>query len=152
MNTCTGIKKLSVTLGLSLLLLCLGQNNARALTLPDVPLSVFSTVEHNVLLTFDDSGSMTWGFLPDTISGNSATKRACSSAFNGMAYNPSVTYTPPPDRNNPGNLKDTTPPQNLPDADFGSNSGGGAWINGYSPTAVLVNLSKNYKPVWGMNS
>jgi type IV pilus assembly protein PilY1 len=147
MNTCTGVKKLSVTLGLSLLLMSLGQNNARALTLPDVPLSVFSTVEHNVLLTFDDSGSMTWGFLPDTISGNSATKRACSSAFNGMAYNPSVTYTPPPVVNNPGNLKDTTPPQNLPDASFT-----GAWINGYSPTAVVVDLSTSYKPVWGMNS
>ena len=44
MKTYTDIKKHSVTLGLSLLLLCLGQNNARALTLPDVPLSVFSTV------------------------------------------------------------------------------------------------------------
>jgi type IV pilus assembly protein PilY1 len=152
MNTCTGVKKLSVTLGLSLLLLCLGQNSARALTLPDVPLSVFSTVEHNVLLTFDDSGSMSRGYLPDTISGNSATRRACSSTFNGMAFNPSVTYTPPPVRNNPGNLKDTIPPQNLPDADFGSPSGGGAWTSGYYTPAGTVNLSTSYKPVWVMNS
>ena len=44
MTTFTAVKKHSVTLGLSLLLLGLGQNNARALNLPDVPLSVFSTV------------------------------------------------------------------------------------------------------------
>ncbi len=145
MNTRTGVKKLSVTLGLSLLLLCLGQNNARALNLPDVPLSVFSTVEHNILLTFDDSGSMARGYLPDGISGNSATKRACSSEFNGMAYNPSTTYTPPPVRNDPGNMKDT--PADLPNASFTA-----AWISGFYTAAGTVNLSTSYKPVWVMNS
>jgi len=145
MNTHTGVKKLSVSLGLSLLLLCLGQTNARALNLPDVPLSIFSTVEHNVLLTFDDSGSMAWGYLPDTISGQDDERRGCASAWNGMAYNPSVTYTPPPVRGNPGNLKDT--PADLPDASFTA-----AWTNGYYTPAGTVNLSTRYKPVWRMNS
>src|SRR4030067_2851550 len=118
MPTFSDIKKHSVPLGFSLLLLCLGQNNARALNLPDVPLSVFSTVEHNVLLTFDDSGSMAWGYMPDTISGNGGTRLACSSTFNGMAYNPAITYTPPPVRTSPGHSPAI--PANLADSNFGN--------------------------------
>lgn len=144
-NSRTGVKKLSVTFGLSLLLLSLGQNSARALNLPDVPLSSFASVEHNVLLTFDDSGSMARGYLPDTISGQDDERRGCASAFNGMAYDPAVTYTPPPVRNNPGNLKDTA--VDLPDASFS-----GAWINGFYTPAGTVNLGTSYKPVWVMNS
>ena len=156
MNTLAGIKKPSVTLGLSLLLLCLGQNNARALTLPDVPLSVFSTVEHNVLLTFDDSGSMQWGFLPDTIgitlscpAGGClgyvdlrATPRACSSTINGMAYNPAVIYSPPPVRTSPGNSSSI--PTNLANSDFGN-----AWRNGFI-VGPAVNLRLNYVPTWSL--
>ena len=142
MTTFTDIKKHSVTLGFSLLLLCLGQNNARALNLPDVPLSVFSTVEHNVLLTFDDSGSMAWGYMPDTISGNGGTRRACSSTFNGMAYNPAITYTPPPVRTSPGNS--SAIPANLADSNFGN-----AWRNGFL-VGPAVNLSLNYVPTWAM--
>ena len=116
MTTYTDIKKLSVTLGFSLLLLGLGQNNAHALTLPDVPLAVFSSVENNVLLTFDDSGSMRWGFSPDGVNAQSGARRGCSSTFNGMAYNPTIVYTPPSNRGSPDNLQAT--PVNLPDADL----------------------------------
>ena len=163
MTTFTNIKKHSVTLGLSLLLLCLGQNSARALNLPDVPLSVFSTVENNVLLTFDDSGSMAWGFLPDGIggnittgtayaggatatTGNTADRRACSNTFNGIAYNPTADYTPPPVRTNPGNLLETTPQQNLPNANFFA-----APVNGFIAGSATVNLSTSYRPVWRLD-
>ena len=150
MTTFTAIKKHSVTLGLSLLLLCLGQNNARALTLPDVPLAVFSSVENNVLLTFDDSGSMSWGFLPDGVNAQSGARRGCSSTFNGMAYNPTILYTPPSNRGYPDNLQAT--PANLPNADFNA-----AWINGFiggTPTVGVnaVDLRTGYRPGWGMNA
>lgn len=166
MKPCTGAKKYSVTLGLSLLLLGLGQNNASALNLPDVPLSVFSNVEHNVLYTFDDSGSMQRGFLPDGLTGTA--RRHCATTAgnitnaagvtegNGMAYNPAVLYTPPPLRNGPSNLPTGT--TNMPDASFTA-----AWINGFitgSSTVDLSNLGpastathqRGYRPVWGLNN
>jgi type IV pilus assembly protein PilY1 len=155
MITLTGIKKNTVALGIGLLLTCLGQNQAQALplTLPDSPLFVLNTVDPNVILTFDDSGSMAWGFVPDeigsTLSGIGAdlraTRRACSSTINGMAYDPNTTYTPPLDAN--GN--------SFPDATFsGPNATGGnhAWINGFNTAAGTRDLSVNYKPVWSTNS
>lgn len=150
MTTYTGIKKYSITLGFSLLLMLLGQNNARALILPDVPLVVFSSVENNVLLTFDDSGSMRWGFSPDSVNAQRGARRGCSSTFNGMAYNPTIVYTPPSVRDYPGNMQAT--PANLPDADFNA-----AWINGYiGGTPVVgtnaVDLRTGYRPGWGMNA
>lgn len=165
MTTYAAIKKNSISLGFSLLLFSLGQNSARALVLPDVPLSVFSTVEHNVLLTFDDSGSMSWGYIPDTIhngpvpndtgvTGLSDQRRGCASEINGMAYNPALLYTPPPVRTNPGNLQATA--VTLPNASFGLTTQPpttGAWINGFiGGTSAQVNLSTSYRPVWGMNA
>src|SRR4030067_480464 len=133
MKLCTGVKKYSVTLGLSLLLLGLGQNNASALNLPDVPLSVFSNVEHNVLLTFDDSGSMTSGDAPDGLT--STVRHYCSSTINGMAYNPAITYTPPPVRISPGNS--LTAPDSLP----ASNNFLAVPVNGFITGSATVNLS-----------
>jgi type IV pilus assembly protein PilY1 len=144
MITLTGIKKNTVTVGISLLLSCLSQNQAHALplTLPDAPLFVLNTVDPNVLLTFDDSGSMAWGFVPDQIGSSlsgtgadlRATRRACSKTINGMAYDPSLVYSPPLDAN--GNP--------YPDANFTSAS-----LNGYLAAAATRDLRTNYKPVWG---
>ncbi len=144
MLTHTGVKKYSITFGISLLLACLGQNNARALALPDVPLDTFGNVEHNVLLTFDDSGSMSWGYLPDTISGDTGTRRFCSSEFNGLGYDPTTDYAPPPVRNNPGNLSAT--PVDLPNASFT-----GAWVNGFIAGSATIDLSTGYRPVSSLN-
>lgn len=151
MLTLIRVKKYLITLGFVILLATLGQHHAYALNLPDVPLLVFSNVEHNVLLTFDDSGSMERGYLPDNISGDGSTRRACSSTYNNLAYDPTVTYTPPPVRNYPGNLSATA--ANLPDANFTA-----APVNGYIPGSTTINLSTagtstapGYKPVWEMN-
>ncbi len=144
MITLTGIKKNTITLGIGLLLVGLGQKQALAapLTLPDAPLFVLNTVNPNVILTFDDSGSMAWGFVPDEIgsslSGIGADlrtlRRACSSTINGMAFDPIGSYTPPLDAN--GNA--------FPNASFT-----GAWVNGYNTANGTRDLSVNYKPVWG---
>lgn len=147
MKTLSSIKKNLMAIGVCVSLASLGQNTAHALplTLPDSPLFVLNTVDPNVILTFDDSGSMAWGFIPDDIGSSlsgigadlRATRRACSSTINGMAFDPNVTYTPPLDANG----------ASFPDATFT-----GAWINGYNTGAGVRNLSNNYKPVWGTNS
>lgn len=65
------------------------------LALSDVPLFIKDGVDPNILVTLDDSGSMAWAYVPDSISGTSASRRFKSSYFNGAYYNPEVSYTPP---------------------------------------------------------
>jgi type IV pilus assembly protein PilY1 len=68
-----------------------------------------SSVQPNIMFTLDDSGSMAWDFVPDWAGGasgvatsfNSITSAAGkpyiyhNAQYNGVAYDPSVTYTPP---------------------------------------------------------
>lgn len=94
-----GLKKSGIVTSLALMLALLGQTNAWSvpLTLPDSPLFALNTVEPNVILTLDDSGSMAWGYLPDARSaqsGNPGNTRFCSSAFNLMYYDPTILYSP----------------------------------------------------------
>ncbi|MDD5179756.1 MAG: hypothetical protein PHT15_00660, partial [Gallionellaceae bacterium] len=65
-----------------------------------------SAVRPNLLFTLDDSGSMGWDYLPD-YAGNNVShckpSAQCNNgmppfqagAYNGVAYNPTVTYAPP---------------------------------------------------------
>lgn len=64
--------------------------------LPAVPVFLKETVPPNLLITLDDSGSMAWGYVPDAISGQSATNRFKAAAYNPMQYDPTVTYRSPP--------------------------------------------------------
>ncbi|PKM32073.1 MAG: pilus assembly protein PilY [Gammaproteobacteria bacterium HGW-Gammaproteobacteria-12] len=59
------------------------------------PLSLTVGVPPNMLLTLDDSGSMRWAFAPDNVNGTHATRRAKSSAFNPLYFNPNITYRAP---------------------------------------------------------
>lgn len=136
MNTLMSrLKQHSITLAVSLLLMGVGQNPAQAaqLALPDSPLFLLNTVEPNLLLTFDDSGSMNWSYLPDTISGDGGTNRGCSSAYNGLYFDPTRSYDPPAkaDGTSYANMNFT-----------------GALPNGYTG-GTAVNLSTNYQPSWG---
>jgi len=93
--------------------------NAQGTDISTEPLNTYSApsstdVKPNVLFVLDDSGSMDWDFMPDwacdtdystrTSSCASAGQRASSSgaeylfknaAYNGVYYNPAVTYKPP---------------------------------------------------------
>lgn len=134
------VEKASVTVAMTLMLLGAGAGQpatALPLSLNDSPLFLLSAVDPNVILTFDDSGSMAWGYMPDGVSGLGGTRRGCSSTINGMYYNPNVTYAAGVDTS--GNP--------LPNASFT-----GAWINGYNTGAGTVDLSTSYRPVWSMNS
>ncbi|MBI5334090.1 MAG: pilus assembly protein PilY [Burkholderiales bacterium] len=87
----------------------------------NVPLANTGTAvlaKPNLMFILDDSGSMDWEYMPDDMSASNAYGYR-SSQCNGVAYDPSYTYSPPvrPD----GTF--------YPDADFNA-----AWPDGYNPT------------------
>jgi len=78
-----------------------------------------SNVKPNVMFIFDDSGSMAGNFLPDWAGNNHPITNIAyanmptiftNSGFNGVAYNPAVTYLPPVFYNADGTLNTTTYP------------------------------------------
>ncbi|AGI22821.1 Tfp pilus assembly protein tip-associated adhesin PilY1-like protein [Pseudomonas sp. ATCC 13867] len=93
-------------------------------------------VPPNMLLTLDDSGSMRWAFAPDNKSSTGATRRAKSSVFNPLYYNPAVSYRAPI-------VFDTLGNENQLSTSFTS-----ARINGYNSTRGTINLSNDYKVTW----
>lgn len=100
------------------------------------PLSLTEGVAPNMLLTLDDSGSMRFAFSPDAISNLQDTKRAKSSDFNPMYYNPNVIYEIPPFFNANGNeIKLETSFEK-------------AWNNGFNTSAKSVNLNNGYRVGW----
>jgi type IV pilus assembly protein PilY1 len=111
-------------------------SEAASLNLSDTPLYLTTSVEPNIVLTFDDSGSMAWAYLPDTISGLGGNQRACSSQLNKVYYNPNTTYNPP-------RKADGT------DLNATATSFTVAYINGYNTSSGTVNLSTGYRVSWG---
>lgn len=86
--------------------------------LSTVPLPTYSAgsttdIKPNILFVLDDSGSMDWNFLPDWADNAPPNASAMppylfrNASFNGVAYNPAVTYSPPV-RFNADGTKDTT--------------------------------------------
>ncbi|MDD2893418.1 MAG: PilC/PilY family type IV pilus protein [Halothiobacillaceae bacterium] len=100
---------------------------AGSVALATAPLatSTTSTVKPNVMFILDDSGSMGWNYLPDWANDKDPTSGLYPSSaknytnvpalfmnanFNGIAYNPAITYTPPVLYNADGTLNTTTYP------------------------------------------
>ncbi len=103
-----------------------------------VPIDLGGALEPNLLYIHDDSGSMKWAYLPDSISGVSARNAAKSPSYNKMYFNPTVSYSPPLDHE--GN--------SLGDASFTA-----AWVNGYasnrnSDKRDLSSVGKQFLPHW----
>ncbi|MFH2139618.1 MAG: PilC/PilY family type IV pilus protein [Pseudomonadota bacterium] len=73
--------------------------SAAPITLATVPLatSTTSTVQPNLLFVLDDSGSMSWTFMPDTANDFHGKVGYQSNQCNGVYYNPGTTYNPPVD-------------------------------------------------------
>lgn len=93
--------------------------NAGETDISKTPLITSSTssVKPNIMFILDDSGSMDWDFLPDwadntdPVSGNNYNSIPLfhrNSDFNGVAYNPAITYTPPTKYNSDGSVNTTT--------------------------------------------
>ena len=102
------------------------------------PLSLTVSVPPNLILTLDDSGSMSRAYVSDAINYSRDTQRAKSSHFNAMYYNPKITYRIPPRFNTDGTASGTP---------F-STSFSNAPINGFNSTKGSVNLSTDYRPTW----
>lgn len=112
--------------------------HAASLAIAQVPLYLGGTVEPNILFVLDDSGSMYWSFMPDSIYGNRTTDRAKSSTYNKIYYNPNLVYSAPLDKD--GNK--------LADASFTD-----AWFDGYdlanrNKKSNKTDLSKSFRPTW----
>jgi type IV pilus assembly protein PilY1 len=112
------------------------------------PLFLNASVDPNVAVTLDDSGSMAEAYVPDTADDGCAWRhpRFYSPVGNGLYYNPAVRYSPP--------LGPLGVP--FPDASFTA-----AWYDGYENTAAgipgdnrqgsrVVDLGTQYFPERGM--
>jgi type IV pilus assembly protein PilY1 len=104
---------------------------ATLLDLSPVPLYLkASGVAPNIYLTLDDSGSMAWAYMPDSIGQYYTTERFKSSTFNPMYYDPTVTYQPPIGADG---------------SSLGNASFAAAWRDGYYHRAGTHNLNTRYR-------
>lgn len=132
------------------------------IALPSAPLYLAGGVAPNLVVTLDDSGSMTWGYVPDSLgryakveseckndgakgfsifysydsndtTGNKTYRYFLSGDYNAQYYNPNTTYLAP--------LKyDGTPY---------TTSFASAYTNGFDTGSTPVNLASNYQPTFG---
>jgi type IV pilus assembly protein PilY1 len=108
-------------------------------TVSQSPLSLTIGVPPNIILTLDESGSMSWGYVPDgalssVISGSNITRLYAANAFNPMYYTPSTKYSIPPFFNVNGDEIEL------------STSFTAAPINGFRPEDGTLDLSNYYRP------
>src|SRR5690348_6430160 len=87
----------------------------------------------NIVMTVDDSGSMQWAYVPDSMGNNTGTRRFNAAYFNSLAYNPSITYPPPVMITSAGTQQLTS-------------SFTAAPIDGFNTAAGTIDLSVNYQP------
>lgn len=89
----------SVTRGAAIAVLALAPmlSAQAAVSVDQSPLILQKPLAPNIVLMLDDSGSLSWDFMPDWsyLNNNSNNDALIDSANNGVYYNPTVTYTPP---------------------------------------------------------
>ncbi|MDI3261401.1 MAG: PilC/PilY family type IV pilus protein [Fulvimonas sp.] len=155
LSMCRTAAFLGRLLGSGLLVGVLGFFNAppvQAVTIDPAPLIIQPTLPPNIVLMLDNSGSMDWDYMPDwNYLSNTSNDAVRNAAINGVYYNPSVIYYPPPKAdggtytNSPGltnayadGFQDTTA-TNI--ANYSSPSEGFPYYTSLSVTAV-----SNYAP------
>lgn len=114
---------------------CIPQLQAAELALSDVPLFIKDGVDPNMIVTLDDSGSMSWAYIPDNISSTRHERRFKSSSYNPMYYNPEIIYIAP--KNEDGVSYTTTFTH--------------AYEHGFITSKGWRNLSNNYRPTYTYN-
>lgn len=114
---------------LTLLLVVFAGAEAAPLNLSRLPPEINASLPPNILVTLDDSGSMGWGFMPDSANYAASNCRRYNSDFNRIYFNPNVTYDPPvrPDGTQ-------YPQSNFRDA----------WIDGFSQGLGTRDLRDDY--------
>lgn len=114
---------------------------AAPLNLSQTPMFLQSPQLPNLIVTLDDSGSMTWAYVPDAYGTDMKTntsnspKRIFSADYNAMYYNPRTTYSPPL----------------MADGSAYSTSFTAAWKNGFDTSQGSVNLKTGYRPTKDFN-
>ncbi len=106
-----------------------GISHAASFDISQQPMFLVTDVPPNIAMTMDDSGSMAWAYVPDSISGvKNELFRAAK--YNGMYYNPGVTYKPPVNK----------------DGEELQTSFTHAWVHGFDHSYGWKDLSSNYRP------
>jgi type IV pilus assembly protein PilY1 len=114
---------------------------AAPLSLSDVPLFLSVPVSPNLVLTLDDSLSMPAASVPDSIGSDHSTNRFKSAYFNGLYYDPSIVYTPPPKYDGTTCTLDAGNPASCyPNVSYTA-----APINGFDTTHGSKDLSSDYQ-------
>ena len=77
---------------------CSENNNNGCTELSPTPPQDTVAVPPNIVLMLDDSGSMSWNFMPDwgSLSNTTSNDAVINASNNGVYYDPTVTYLPPP--------------------------------------------------------
>lgn len=88
-----------------------------------------TSVKPNIMFILDDSGSMDWEYLPDSVNNNNDKYCYRNSYYNGVYYNPDVTYEVPVNADG----------TNFPASDFYA-----AKVSGFSGTTTK-NLSTSFR-------
>ncbi|WP_239482269.1 pilus assembly protein [Zestomonas insulae] len=122
----------------SFLLSGVQQAQATLLNISQSPLILSESVAPNLILTLDDSGSMENAYAPDSINGQSATRRAKSAHFNPLYYDPTATYQVPLKIDSNGSKATTQY----------STSFTVAYHNGTTTANGSLDLSTAYRPTW----
>jgi type IV pilus assembly protein PilY1 len=78
-------------------LLLVAARAAGAFTVSSLPQFVPSLLPPNIAVTLDDSGSMSWAYVPDSLASTGNTRRFKSASFNPLYYDPEVNYPAPVD-------------------------------------------------------
>ena len=101
-----------------------------ALATAPLATSTTSTVQPNVFLMMDDSGSMGWDYLPDGAGNFTGAYGYNSYQCNGVYYDPATTYLPPVDSTG----------TSYPNSSFTA-----AWNDGYNTGSGSTNLSTSFQ-------
>lgn len=113
-----------------------------AFTISNTPPFLPKPLDPNLVITLDDSGSMTWAYAPDGLVSLSNTRRFKSAAFNPLYYDPNVVYQPPVDaQGNPLTTSFAAAPIN----------GFANGTSGPPPRGTPVDLRTNYRPTHAYN-
>ncbi len=124
------MKKMWIKLITASLVMASGMVQAGPLELTSEPLFLNQSVPPAIAVTFDDSGSMAWSWMPDSRSFNRNRRSFASPDYNVMAYNPNFIYLPP--------LRaDGT---SFPNSNFNA-----AFRDGFRPARGTVDLSLRYR-------
>jgi len=89
-----------------------------------------AVVKPNVMFILDDSGSMGWEYIPDSVNGNNGKFCYRNSYYNGVYYNPAITYALPVDSTG----------ANYPDSSFTA-----APDDGFTAGSTTTNLATSFQ-------